>query len=258
MAYSSDGTIWTTVPDSTFGTNNINSITYGGGKFIALGGVYDYNLPSEKMAYSSDGISWTQVTAPSSIYEIAYGNGKFVAVGGQSYFPEIWYSSDGINWTKAIHTFNFDHGFNVIAYGGDKFVAGSYDKLAYSTDGINWTAVTNSTVPKYHAIDAIAYGNGTFVAVGSYNSVKCSSDGITWKTYAEGKAGFFNAIAYGNGKFVAGDSLGWYMPTSSDGITWLNGSSIFPSSGYEHVNAIAFGNNRFVAVGAYGKIAYSD
>ena len=61
-----------------FGSSSINSICYGNGKFVA-GGM------SGKMAYSSDGITWTAVSnstfGTNPISSICYGNGKYVAVG---------------------------------------------------------------------------------------------------------------------------------------------------------------------------------
>jgi hypothetical protein len=58
MAYSSNGTTWTAVGDSKFGSTKINAIAYGGGKFVAGGN-------DGKMAYSSDGTTWTKTSATS-------------------------------------------------------------------------------------------------------------------------------------------------------------------------------------------------
>ena len=91
MAYSADGRSWTDVADRTvwdwnwFGTIytvNINAIAYGtadnaGGRYVAVG-------DEGKMAYSSDGVSWTAAVdsafGESSINAVAYGNSRFVAV----------------------------------------------------------------------------------------------------------------------------------------------------------------------------------
>jgi hypothetical protein len=93
---------WTavTVTDSTFGSTHITAIAYGltadgGGKFVAVGG-------SGKMAYSSNGTSWTLVGdsqfGSSDINGIAYGgtagSEKFVAVGTSG---RMAFSPDGIN-----------------------------------------------------------------------------------------------------------------------------------------------------------------
>ena len=61
-----------------FGSSLIFAITYGNGKFVAVG-------DSGKGAYSTDGVTWTAISdmkfGTSGIYTITYGNGKFVAVG---------------------------------------------------------------------------------------------------------------------------------------------------------------------------------
>jgi len=47
-------TSFTAVADNVFSTSHINSITYGGGMFVAVGN-------DGKIAYSSDGVRWTLV-----------------------------------------------------------------------------------------------------------------------------------------------------------------------------------------------------
>jgi hypothetical protein len=137
---------WTAVPaGTTAGTSTftnsttINGIAYGSNgstisTFVAVG-------DSGRMAYSTDGTSWTAITATNStfgtndIYGIAYGsNGNtvntFVAVGE---YGNMAYSTDGTSWT-AVNATNSTFGsndINGIAYGGDKFVAvGTSGKIA--------------------------------------------------------------------------------------------------------------------------------
>ena len=73
--------VWYTSTDPAslpFRSSDINSICYGNGKYIAGG-------YSGKMAYSTDGISWTAVAdstfGSDTIWSICYGNGKYVASG---------------------------------------------------------------------------------------------------------------------------------------------------------------------------------
>ena len=119
MAYSSNGTSWTTITQSVFSRQSrsaspiITAITYGGSKFVAG------NRMGE-MVYSSNGINWTAVShyPLSSTEAIAYGDGKFVVVNGY-----MAYSLNGINWT-AISAPPSSHGVVAIAYGDGKFVVG--------------------------------------------------------------------------------------------------------------------------------------
>ena len=67
----------------------IYSICYGNGKYVAVGS-------KGKMAYSTDGITWTAVadsTFSSTIYSICYGNGKYIVGGG---YGQMAYCQVGI------------------------------------------------------------------------------------------------------------------------------------------------------------------
>ena len=70
------GTTWTLrIP----GFNELSSVTYGNGLFVAVGGSYS----SSTIHISSNGATWTEQTSPTSNYlnGVTYGNGTFVAVG---------------------------------------------------------------------------------------------------------------------------------------------------------------------------------
>jgi hypothetical protein len=225
MAYSSDGVSWTAVLDSKISSDSIEAIAYGNGTWVA--GSFLGN-----MVYSSDnGVTWTAVagkplgTMSGGVYRgvdaIAYGNGTWVAVSRDSANSEITATSaNGITWTTVT---DGTYG-RVIAYDGSgKFVAGgSGGKIATSTNGTTWTAVTNST---FSQIDAIAYGNGKFVAGGwdpaagsgmGGGRIATSSDGTTWTVVGDkilgtdeyGAGNWITAIAYGNGTWVVGGSGG--------------------------------------------------
>jgi hypothetical protein len=110
----------------------IHDITYGNGKFVAVGKRY-------------------------------YGN--------NFYEPTIVYSMDGKEWTAAedsVSAFSNDE-FSYIVWGNNKFVAlNGNDKIAHSPDGITWTVENNSSFDNGDVIRDIAWGGGKFVAVG-YN-----------------------------------------------------------------------------------------
>jgi len=204
---------WTAVSNQPL-DNNITAIAFGNNKFIALGNNKDSSV---KMAYSSDGKTWTAVT------------------------------DSVIN----------DMGLRSIAYGKDKFiVGGSEGQMAYSSDGLKWTAVSSSTFSKYAGIDAIAYGNNRFVAVDSSanHNMAYSTDGVTWT--AIGSSNYEYVLEFGGGKFITGGYTGhlWY---STDGITWTVVENTTTSGGGEHIKGIAYGNNKFVAVGDQGSVATS-
>ena len=155
IAYSKDGVNWTAAADNAirqYATVNngmwvpsIFAVAYGGGKFVAVGGL-------GSIAHSKDGATWT-AAADSAIWEYEdtdTGNGPL--------------SSD----------------INGIAYGGGRFVAVSGSgKTAYSADGASWTAAADSAAWEFADIlvfggesittadiNAVAYGNKKFAAVG--------------------------------------------------------------------------------------------
>jgi hypothetical protein len=132
MAYSTNGTTWTAVAASTFNTQSIFGITYGGPpgneKFIAVGG----SILSSTIAYSTDGITWTQslfVAAGSEFKRVTWGGNKYVAV---TYEGVMYFSLDGTNWAKieggtgagkSQFDTNLLSSINDIVYGGGKFLA---------------------------------------------------------------------------------------------------------------------------------------
>ena len=76
------------------GSNNWNAITYGNGKYVAVG---------EKgyVTMSTNGVDWsTPKQVGSKVWHaITYANGKFVAVGGSGYSGQkafVTYSTNGI------------------------------------------------------------------------------------------------------------------------------------------------------------------
>src|SRR2546430_1916893 len=53
------------------------------------------------------------------------------------------------------------------------------------------------------ALNSIAYGNGTFVAVGDNSFIVRSADGIVWTTSIAGAYGTLKRVRFLNGQFVA-------------------------------------------------------
>ena len=249
-------TAWTAVADSTFGTEAIDAIAYGDGKFVAVG--------DNKIAYSSDGASWTAVSNSTfrqwEFESIAYGDGKFVAGASTLGGGKIAYSADGVNWTVAADSgFGTSLSIRDIAYGGGRFVAVGNRRMANSTNGISWTSVTDTGISIGWEIYGVAYGGGRFVAGGNHGGMTYSADGTNWTAVAKSPIAPSDMmdIAYGGGRFVAGGGFGT-MAYSTDGATWTVGADgIFGEMGL--VDTIAFGNGRFVAAGTStgGKIAYS-
>lgn len=221
------------------------SVTYGDGKYVAV------TFYSDKGAYSTDGVTWTEMSMPAvDSWIVTYGNGKYVALSSGN--TKGAYSTNGINWTEM--NMPASRSWNGLTYGNGKFVAvaASSDKGAYSTDGVTWTEMS---MPTSRDWASVTYGDGKFVAVvvdslyGAY-----SADGISWTEMSMPASRIWRRVAYGNGKFVAvgaGSDKGAY---STDGITWTEMS--MPTS--RSWIGLTYGDDKFVAV-AYNsdKGAYS-
>ena len=226
-------------------TANWYSICYGNGKFVAV------TASSNVVAYSKDGIAWTQATMPVNEYwvSVCYGNGKFVAVAGGG---DIAYSTDGINWTQT--TMPASKPWYSVCYGNGKFVAiaeGS-NIAAYSTDGIAWTQTTMPADEKWHSI---CYGNGKFVAVANSNIAAYSEDGVNWTQTTMPADENWYSVCYGDGKFVAVTFSSNVVAYSEDGINWSQATMPADENWY----SICYGNGKFVAVTASSNVvAYSE
>lgn len=221
------------------------SVTYGDGKYVAV------TFYSDKGAYSTDGVTWTEMSMPAvDGWIVTYGNGKYVALASGN--TKGAYSTNGINWTEM--NMPASRSWNGLTYGNGKFVAvaASSDKGAYSTDGVTWTEMS---MPTSRDWASVTYGDGKFVAVvvdslyGAY-----SADGISWTEMSMPASRIWRRVAYGNGKFVAvgaGSDKGAY---STDGISWTEMS--MPTS--RSWIGLTYGDDKFVAV-AYNsdKGAYS-
>jgi photosystem II stability/assembly factor-like uncharacterized protein len=219
-------------------------------------------------------LKWTAVADPKFEFGVpangvaSSGGGTFVAVGDSG---KAAYSKDGgKNWTTTGGGFISNDNISTIAYGaydGGTFVAVSDNgKAAYSADsGKTWTPVTDPGFSS--AINGIAYGGGTFVAVGgeevpdgnSSGMVAYSADGgITW----EAAVIKFNnvpikGIAYGGGTFVAVGGNRTVAYSADGGKTWT--AAAVPKLDPEaSINGIAYGGGTFVLVTSSGEIAYSN
>ena len=110
--------------------------------------------------------------------------------------------------------------------------------------GETWTT---SPMPSSVGWRAVAYGNGTFVAVsgGDQNSTVAATsvDGKAWVARAMPASAQWTAICFGSGVFVA-IARGGQVATSSDGITWTLRTPPVNTT----LCAVTYGNGRFVAV----------
>jgi hypothetical protein len=243
--------IWKT-GTSAFGTSHIravahNNVTGAGSRYIGVG--------AGRIAYSTDGITWTEVTGAEKakwagqddyvdFYSVAYGGGAFVAVGywvnggaeenGQrAGWGVATVSTDGgATWASMkdkILTFgteNISPQIYGVSYGSSKFIAvGQWGRAAYSTDkGSTWTPVQIAhfnyldNQAKYEDVLSIAHGDGIFIVGGRNGKVVFWGD-ATIPTIPD------------DWEWVADGLLGAYVDINSLSFGTSSGNSIIIAAG---------------------------
>jgi len=162
VLFSDNGHDW--VDRSIVGVSEFKAVTYGEGKFIAVGKASDN---SDVIYSSEDGETWNKVTtaAPSKqLYGIDYGAGMFVACGVTGY---LYVSEDGVTWEPK--TAPDDTGaatFITIAYGAGQFyIGGTSETILISSNGSDFSKEIKGGSAK--SVTSIAVGNGKAIAVGT-------------------------------------------------------------------------------------------
>ncbi len=219
-------------------TSDLYNVTYGGGRFVAVGA-------SGSILTSSNGSSWSFAGSPTTslLYGVTYGNGVFVASGQAG---TIVSSSNGTSWTQ--RTSGVTNLLYCAAYGGGRFVVvGTAGAILSSSDGTTWTKPASGVSL---GLFGVTYGNGRFVIVGESGVVLTSSDGVNWSRQTSNTSRWLDEVSYGNGRFVAAGEGGVAI-TSSDGFGWTPHSSGITGDLY----CIGFGNGTFAAVGASGAVS---
>jgi hypothetical protein len=221
------GSTSTTTMTSTNGTTwiaggalpaNIDwtSVAYGNGTFVAV----SYGYPDT--AYSTNnGASWTLVSAPEQYNQsVTYGNGTFVATQWGSNI-DSYSTNGGVSWSTGTMPAT---SYYFVTFGNGEFVAAggwAGTTSAYSTNGITWT--TGGALPYSTTWSAVAYGNGTDVAIGwgATYAAYSTNNGASWTASTLPASESWSSVTYGGGIFTAvsyGSNVAAY---STNGVTWI-------------------------------------
>ncbi|MEP7043177.1 MAG: hypothetical protein ABI843_08935 [Dokdonella sp.] len=262
----------------------VRGVAWGGDRFAAV-------TEAGSILTSSDGSSWTEVRAEDGyvLFDITWFNGSFVAGGTLG----ILVSSDGATWDQQAIDVSSD--IYRLASSPDAIVAFTEaDEVATSSNGVDWTTTSSSLTtetPTAIATDdvafvvagdggsilrsigtstwevlpsvlpfianAIAWGNGKFVAVGDEGTIATSIDeGATWEVQSSPNTANFKGVTWGGGQFVVvgyqpagafGQAGASYIVTSSDGVNWVQQDGhVLPG---DLLNAVVWSGSQFVAVG---------
>lgn len=164
--------------------NDLLHVTYGNGKFVAVGG---WSKP--RIVVSKDGKDWEEV--PESEFEKAKG--------------------------AAFRVLFADGSFHFLTLSGNMMRSEDGKEWQHIGD------VPLTKKPDLERIRDLAYGNGTFVGVGDFGVVAVSKDmGKTWtasRAKHHGKERTWPKVEFGAGRFVIAGVDG-YTASSKDGETW--------------------------------------
>jgi len=200
------------------------------------------------MAYSYNGINWTQVnTSAIFTYIMSVAHSGTIWIAGSQSGQLLGYSYDGISWTKSANGTAIFQQVNGVAYGNGKFVAvggNNTYSIAYSTNGINWTGCANASFFGTGGYGyCVTYNNSTWV-VGAATTgiIGYSSDGINWTSVNTGLTSI-NGIDWNGTYWVA---VGNNIKYSSNLTSWSSTTgAAFPTQG----RAVKWKNGKFIAVG---------
>ena len=247
--------VWRNAGDSTFGDSTVLTLSYGltsggAGRWIAGG-------TDGRLAYSSDGISWTAVVDSTfgafAINAIGFGNGRWIAAGRSG---KMAISSDSVTWTAVENTrFSRDHNIHTVAFGNGRWLAGGDNgQIVWSNNnGGNWNPVTIRSFG-VNSIKALAFYQNRWVAVGDKGNMAYSDDnGVSWvgipnSTFAPTED--ITVIVFDKGRWFAG-GYGRRVAWSPDGISWRALNRPF------YVLGMGFNGNRWVVGGQEGRLAWS-
>jgi hypothetical protein len=197
--------------------NELTSITYGNGMFVATGA-------DGAIITSADGETWDIQNSGTSNYldGAAWLDGKFWCVGS----GVMLNSTDGVNWTNPNTGPSFT-GRN-IGFNGSRYVIPSSSSVRYSSDnGTNWNLVNLGVIlgwSEYRMMYDIAWDGSQFVVVGDYGTVVTSPDGDNWTEQTSPVTAHLKAIVYDGSTFVAIGNGGAII-TSPDGTSWTQQTS---------------------------------
>jgi hypothetical protein len=286
LAYSYNGNVWYPATFTNSSLGDIRGVAWGNNLWIAVGSpTFAPPSPTNCMAYSTDGISWTSITISSVQIgqSVAFGNNRWV-IGGvknrfDSTFTALTYSTNNYpiiqtDWSGASSSNNiFTAYVYAVRWNGSIWLAGGEyysppfgtgtSNMAFSTDGITWSRVT--TPPFFNsgstsAVRGLAYRSSPsparWVAVGegTGGTIAYSNDisGFSWTNI--GNSIFFtrgHGVDYnGSNRFVATGYILNTVATSTDGISWSgnsSGNSLLNFQGYAVKYDASF--NKWAAVG---------
>jgi hypothetical protein len=256
----------------------ITGIAYGNGIFAAIG--YGGDPPESIVAYSPDGVTWTEREAAAGSFTVTgifFAGATFFFTGftrdGKSM---IRASSDGLRTDLNQYAYLNDTGEGAsrctgIAHGGGAWVAVfERGRAVYSLDGRRWDDLLIFMNDTWDGNTSVFFDGANFIALdasGRYRISQSTKRGLIGSSqhWERGGGAVINGrpitgTVFGGGKWIGigpDDAVGW----SADGTTWTAADNITAANGGRprrgDFTGAAYGAGIFVAVNNRGAIIYT-
>lgn len=246
---STDGTSWVSSEIDHAKGDNLVDITYGNGKYIAVGA-------NGTILVSTDLQTWSDYSVSDSLllYSVTYGDGIYVISASEEIFQSndtatyAYYSSDGASWTKV--TLPMLDWMGKVSFENGKFYIVGSNGVLSSSNGADWT--THYDLGNL-LLNDIAYGRNLYIACGFFGKILKSNDSSSWTDETDSQAYLFRDILFYNNTFLMLDGFGSIF-TSSDGTSWTSNKV----SGVGTLEDSAGDTGGFVISTGNGYILYSS
>jgi hypothetical protein len=270
------GATWANV-NGNFGGNTIRSIGYGvGGTDSNSQPLYYYLAVGDNGSSwrSSDGITWTAFTAPTTgqLNGVVYGLSKFITIGAGGFIAYTTDLSSTGTWTQA--SSNTTSSLNALASNGAIVIAvGDNGTILRSDNGASWSQASSTTSQHLYGISYS--GSGVWSAVGAQGTLLTSSDsGVTWKAATANTSNDLRSavaqtsVVTTNGStsisysVVAVGDKGTVLRSTDGGSTWATQTSgttanLLAVSQSSNQTTGSTTNNQWVATGSGGTVIRS-
>ena len=190
--------IFTGRDDNAGGLDTLNAVHYGGGYWVAVGGVGEASVVYTSLDSNIKNI-WVRTTKTNpnqsdlaanqvqddvgnaALVDVHYGGTTWVAIGTGSLITGT-VANGTFDWNEVSLNIDSTIALKDVHYDdGTWIVVGDGGTILRSTDGKNWASVTNLTITDQN-LNAVYYAPGTWVAVGDMGTIITSEDGMVWTT----------------------------------------------------------------------------
>jgi hypothetical protein len=228
---------WNRVSASGWRGEDLYAISYGGGRFVAVGAYAG--------CFSNDGISWTRSSGGlDSIVgvSVAFGSGRFVTAGysydfsTRTFRAGLAHSNDGNSWTPV--SLGRSEFLRSVAYGVGRFVAvGDGGVIYMSMDGKTW----NFHQLLYQTeLNGICFDGNQFIVVGEGGLILSSRNGTTWSAYASPTAQkLYSCVSFVGGVYAISSTEGAALGPS--GVWEVFSRTYMPFNWYPEVVSLVDG-----------------